>query len=706
MLLAAASFHVVAWAQETAPESENERRSRRPGDIVVTGRSLATDEVVSPLPVQVLAGEELVHRRQGGLGETLAGLPGIHLDNFGGGASRPVIRGQTLPRIEILSDGANLFDASSVSPDHAVSTDPLLLDAIEVQRGTAAIRYGGNAQNGAVNLIDNKVPKAVPEGGLTGATEVRYGTGDEEKTIVGRVTAGIGQFAIHAEGSRRRAGDYDVPAGYGSDRLRDSFANNSSYAFGASWVTSKGYIGAAYSRMDAEYGLPGHSHANEVCHTHGDPLLHCETHGSYTDPFEGIDDSHTAYIRLKSERVDVRADYDDLLPGLAHARMRLSYTDYKHDEIDGVVIPTSYYNETYDARLELTHKPLFGFTGTLGGQYTKTSFGGLDMNTGHIAGNYLYFEYESEQYGVFLTERRSFGPVDIELGARKDWRKAGLIKKQQIYKAFVPNKEHNPFSVSFGTTWHLDNDYSLGLNFARTQRAPNLRELYANGNNLATNSLEIGLTRPMSGLQGYYDQGDILETARSVDLTLRKTNGLTTFEIGAFYQDIDNYIFADMVDQDTGRGHLFLVYTAKDVEFYGIDGQVSHQVDATSRLTVFGDYVRAKLNDDQGNLPRISPGRLGARYNFDAGPLSAEAEYYHTFAQDKIVSYETRTGGYDMVNATLSYRLGIGEGDKSVEFYVRGTNLLNELAFAHTSFVKDQSPLRGRSLAFGMRHSL
>jgi iron complex outermembrane receptor protein len=57
-----------------------------------------------------------------------------------------------------------------------------------------------------------------------------------------------------------------------------------------------------------------------------------------------------------------------------------------------------------------------------------------------------------------------------------------------------------------------------------------------------------------------------------------------------------------------------------------------------------------------------------------------------------------------MINATVSYRFDLGRA-KAVELYVRGTNLLNELAFAHTSFVKDQSPLRGRSVAFGMRHS-
>lgn len=132
-----------AGAQEAAIEKQevelDERERARSTEIIVTGRSLQIED--NALPVQVLRGDELAHRRQGGLGETLAGLPGIHLDNFGGGASRPVIRGQTLPRIEVLTDGANLFDVSSLSPDHAITTDPLLLDAIEIQRGPAAVRY-------------------------------------------------------------------------------------------------------------------------------------------------------------------------------------------------------------------------------------------------------------------------------------------------------------------------------------------------------------------------------------------------------------------------------------------------------------------------------------------------------------------------------------------------------------------------------------
>src|SRR3546814_15067724 len=129
-----------------------------------------------------------------------------------------------------------------------------------ILRGPVATRFGGSAGNVAINLIDSKVPKALPVGGLSGATEVRFGTGDEEKTLVGRVTAGIGPFAVHAEGSRRRSDDYDVPGAFGSDTLRDSFADSASYSFCSSWITSKGYICAAYTPHASEYRLHGTTH--------------------------------------------------------------------------------------------------------------------------------------------------------------------------------------------------------------------------------------------------------------------------------------------------------------------------------------------------------------------------------------------------------------------------------------------------------------
>ena len=140
------------------------------------------------------------------------------------------------------------------------------------------------------------------------------------------------------------------------------------------------------------------------------------------------------------------------------------------------------------------------------------------------------------------------------------------------------------------------------------------------------------------------------------------------------------------------------------MRFAGIDGWVGYQFTPASRITLFGDHVHARMKGGDDRLPRIPRGRLGARYERNWGPLSADLEVSRTFGQSRVASYETETAGYNMVNATLAYRLDMGMR-KSLEFYARGANLTNELAFVHTSFVKNQSPLRGRSIAFGMRHA-
>lgn len=727
-------------AAEPAPESDS--------TVIVSARR---DEA-APLaltPLQTLSGQQLVQRRMASLGETLAGLPGIHLDNFGAGAGRPVIRGQTFPRIEVLSDGATLFDVASVSPDHAISTDPLLLDAIVVQRGPAAVRYGGNATSGAIDLIDSKVPKRLPDGGVSGATEVRYGSGDHEKTVVGRLTAGSGKLAVHVEGAKRKAGEYAVPSAYGADTLRDSFADSESHSVGASWITPTGYIGAAYTRVRNTYGLPGHSHANGVCHLHGyfNPNrvdLHCIGHGSYQNPLDNPD-SDTASIDLRSDRLDLRADYRDPLPGFSSIKIRGSHTDYQHDEIDGPILYSRYTNKVKDGRIELTHKPLFGFTGTIGMQYTDGTFGGLNLIDLHVPSTDFYgFDskprYVTENTGLFLSERRAFGAVELELAVRKDWRTVSVpvpgaffirvpdgyipsyeqfygsnwrqeleLQSREGFAISNPERKHRPLSAAIGATWHLGGGYSAALSLARTERAPNMRELFAYGNNLATNSYEMGLLAewelidPILAAAGVV-RSDVLETSDALNLTLRKEGGPLEFELGLFHQEVDDYIYTHALETETHTGvaHHFLIYTSGKARFSGIDGQASYRLTPASRLTVFGDYVHAELGDDKGYLPRIPPARLGARYDGNWGALSAGLEVYRNFTQDRLALLETRTDGHNMVNASMAYRYQHGSGRWS-EVYLSGTNLTNELAYSHASFVKAQSPLRGRNIVFGLR---
>ncbi|WP_414900941.1 TonB-dependent receptor domain-containing protein [Sphingomonas flavalba] len=674
LLLSAASFLATSPAFATAEDADGVAR----GDIVVTAMGLEQTADETATPVVTLTGDALVHRRQATLGDTLAGQPGIHFDNFGGGASRPVIRGQTAPRIEALADGAGIRDASAVSPDHAVTTEPLLLRGIEVLRGPATLLYGGGAIGGAINMLDDKVPTEQPENGITGVAEGRLGTADDERSLVGGLTVGAGPFAFRVEGVRRRSDAYRVPARFGDRHVDGSYNDTSTVTLGGAWIGADGYLGVAYTRQRSEYGLPGHSHEYESCHPHGSSL-HCGGHGHDDDHDDDHDHDHAhdhdevPFVKLRSERFDIRSDYRDPLPGLEKLRFRMAFTNYAHDEIEEDQIATTFRNKARDIRFELTHRPIGGLHGIVGVQHAESRFSALGEEA-------FLPESETRNTALFLKEALRAGPLRFEIAARQEW--------QTIETTLGRRASHRPFSFSGAAVWDMGGAYSLALALTRSQRAPNAQELYARGVHLATNTYELG-TATLGK-----------ETSKAVDLTFRKTAGATTLTLGAYYQDFDNYIYADTLDRF--EDFRLIRYTAADATFAGIDGEIRQQLTPGVSVAVFGDYVRARLAHGRGNLPRIPAGRLGGRADGAWGPVSAGLEYYRVFEQDRIAAFETWTAGYDMLNATAAYRLDF-EPKASAELFVRATNLTNALAFNHASFITAAAPLRGRNFVFGLR---
>ena len=205
LVLGAANAPLAAEPADTAPTVTTLETIR------ISATPLDTSALASATPVEVLDGSALLLKRQATLGDTLDGMLGIHSDTFGAGASRPVIRGQAAPRVKVLSNGSELMDASAVSPDHAVTAEPMLVERIEVLRGPSAQLYGGSAIGGVVNVIDRKVPVAVPADGIEGQMEIRGTSGSDGRTGLFSLTAGEGNVAVHVEGLKLRADDYAVP---------------------------------------------------------------------------------------------------------------------------------------------------------------------------------------------------------------------------------------------------------------------------------------------------------------------------------------------------------------------------------------------------------------------------------------------------------------------------------------------------------------
>jgi iron complex outermembrane receptor protein len=204
------------------------------------------------------------------------------------------------------------------------------------------------------------------------------------------------------------------------------------------------------------------------------------------------------------------------------------------------------------------------------------------------------------------------------------------------------------------------------------------------------------------------------ETSTNLDLSFRRFNGDFGYTVNFFYNDIKNFYFQentglvfDEVDglesADEAHSDAIAVYqfTRKDVELYGFEFDVHYQINSNAMVKVFGDSTRAKLKNNEGNLPRIPANKLGSELLYDLGRLQLTLTGTHYFDQNDISIFETKTDGYTLFDAQVNYQLDLGPID--TQLYLNVDNISDELGFVHTSFIKDTAPLPGRNFRFGIR---
>ena len=311
--------------------------------VVVTGNPLGSTAVATPSTV--LTGDELVMRRGSSLGETLDGLPGVSASYFGPNANRPIIRGQDGDRIRVLSNSGASLDASSLSFDHAVPIDPLVVERIEVLRGPAALLYGGSAVGGVVNAIDNRIPRN-PLQSLSGAGEVRFGGPANERGASALMETGGTGYALHADAFWRKTDDlrvpeFDRPLGDGTTerrkRISDSASDAKGGAFGGSAVWDHGYLGAAVDTYRNNYGAVAE---------------------------EGV------VIHMKRNKLALAGEVRDMGGFISTLRAQFGYTDYVHQEVEGSgEVGTTFKNKGSDFRLESVHAKTAVGSGQLEGVF-------------------------------------------------------------------------------------------------------------------------------------------------------------------------------------------------------------------------------------------------------------------------------------------------------------------------------------------------
>ena len=692
-------------------------------DVYATPIHMSVMESASP--VSVLSGETLRRQQASTLGDSLKKLPGVQSNFHGGVASTPIIRGLSGPRVLISQNGLDVSDVSRVGPDHSVASEASTAQQIEVLRGPATLFYGSGAVGGVVNVVDGRVPT---DNTTRGEWLLETSSVDDKKLGSFNLTTGYESFGFYADGYWRESNDYDVPVApdADSDEPQEHVVKNSSeksdgVTLGASYLFDSGYVGLAIEQFNREYGIPGHSHGG------------------------GEGEEENVYADLEQTRIQLLGELNLDNPWINKINLRVGFTDYEHAEIEEGAVGTLFENETHEIKLDFIHNPIADWNGGISFHYKNSDVAAQGEEA-------FTPPSEAQTIALAIIEEKHFGDVLLQFGARIErvtidannvllpmldahgHDEAEEVvddhdhdhdheEEASVTRVFELDHEFTPVSLSAGLVWDFTPGYNLGLSISRSERAPSAAELLSFGAHIGTGTYEVG------ALFALHDDGSSiglttknidLETANNIDLTLRKTQGDIGFVLNAFYNQVDNYyyqtstgLFAESshdheheheesgVEEDEHTDELpVYLFQTDDVILHGFEAQIAWQASDTFKATLFSDYVRARLKDG-GDLPRTPPLRFGSQFSYEAARLSAHLDITRYQEQDRVSSDETTTGGYTLVDASVSYDLPVTNQDIAV--FLKGSNLTDTEARVHTSFLKDIAPRPGRSISVGVR---
>jgi iron complex outermembrane receptor protein len=667
----------------------------------------------------VLAGDDLERAKAATIAETLSDTPGVSQTHFGPTANRPIIRGMDKFRVRVLQNGTDSFDVSAQSEDHAVPIDPLMVDRIEVLRGSSALLHGGSAIGGVVNVIDRSIPTSPFES--HGASLLSNYSSVNEGLSYGAIAFGSSdKLNYQLNVSKRDYNDYDAPTFYTEDHhatpvtqegpfnsVKNSHSDSTTLGFGASYMLDSGFVGFSLSSYENNYGVPGE-------HAASDTLIEMES-----DRFEF--------------RTEIEISDSDLLTGID---LNFGYGDYQHSESGWedhggdreFHTHATYLREGYEGRLALNHeignlRGVFGIHGLFDefkivGE--ESIFGGLsrswdDDNTSATYDN-NYSDpsnpsidgEESSRISLFLIEEYDLSD-DTKINAGIRWES---IKRE--YQSTIADRDDNTFSASGGISHDLSEIWNVSGNVNYSERTPDTAELYSDGAHHATEAYEIG----NPNLEN--------ETAVGFEVIVRKTVGKVTGQFSAFHTKYNDYIFLEHnegvergTDGNPQRVSVYggdgfapgvegleeKAYEAVDAEFQGIEVEIDWLAMENQSwdllLSFYGDTITGKNKTEGGNLPRIPASRLGFGFEVMQEKLDFGMKLTRSLKQDNLGDDEEVTPAFSILNAFASYDINFG--NSVGQLFVKGSNLTDELAYNHASVLKQFAPLPGRSFEVGLK---
>jgi len=566
-------------------------------EVMVTGKKT---ENTSQLKGE-LSAEERSQRNGLSLGEMLKGISGVQSLQTGSSISKPIIHGMHSSRVIILNQGVRQ-EGQQWGSEHAPEVDPFVSKNIQVIKGPAGLRYGGDAIGGLILMEPNSLPDT---SGILGEAQTIFFTNGSQFVTSGMLEGGfnnVNGWGWRVQGTLKNGGNIKT-AHY---NLANTGVEEQNFSTALGYKNQKFGTDLFISRFHSIIGIYSGSHIGNI--------NDLKTAIASARPFEIY--TPTNFIR------EVERPNQDITHSMAKfrayvnltnksIRMNLAYQDNERLEFDvmrlGKNINTLIFNlETLSSEILIDEynssklwKGQFGLTFLTQGNRTSGNRVNLPTLTSSLLPNYYL-----SNLGIFALERYVNQKMEIDMGLRLDTKDIEIHRPVQNYSTNIRRDltNYTGLSGSMGLKYHWTQNFENHLILARAFRAPSPNELFSNGVHHGAGAYEIG--DPF--LKG--------ETAYNISLnSLYRTEKLEV-EIGLYTNTIHHFIYLKPLMEKgepafitTVRGS-FPAFTYKqiDASFKGMDGQVSYNISEYWSLQQKTSIVRAydELNNSyMVNIP-------------------------------------------------------------------------------------------------------
>lgn len=579
---------------------------------VTSASSIATSVQDAPASITVIDQSEILASGGRSLNDVLRRVPGLNLTRGNDGNSQVSFRGLSSSRTLTLVDGKRISSRNTFARHYQGDLQNVPLDAIErieVVRGPMSTLYGSDAMGGVINIITKKNTEV-----WSGSLTTEFGFADESTTADNRsisayVSGPLGEnLSMSAWGKIAETEAPDEPYAY-------STATPPAPLFSTNGIRTKA-LGArlSWTPLDGqEWGLEAQTSVD-----------------NYLDDLGGPDSNE-----VTKNSIALNHDWT-----LGTGSMS-SYLRYETSENQSWNTTTSGWNDPieYDT---LTLESRYTSQTSIGGRALDYTLGGLvaheKLSDPQTTANAL-IEGSVDTAAIYAEGRyQATEALSLTSGLRVD--------------------HHERFGTHVTPRIYANYDFGNGLmlkaGYSQAFVAPDLRNLNPN---YQMGSRGNGC-KPYRGPCTIIGNPDLQpETSDNFEIGLNYQGERTSWEVTAFYNDVENMISARRTDEVAENGNPIFVRDNFDYgKTAGVEFGLDHQLSDDLTWVTSGTYI-AKSEFKYGDFDTAYPMATTPKWNVTTG-LDWQANDRLKLSGD--VTYVGKQAGYVVADGLV-----VGEGEQA-----------------------------------------